>query len=257
MIEKPIDWLEAQLQTLIEGTFARLFRHTVSARDIAVLLLRAMEDNAVLSLEDRSQRLAPDSYQIFLHPDAVTHFVSQYPDLPTRLAALIAELGAQSGYQLHTQPQVELLASSRLAGHKAVITASHSIHSGNQTTAMQPASAAPTEHHVYQPALYIINETKSVSLSKSLINIGRENSNDIVIKDAYISRHHLQLRKRFGAYTLFDVNSRGGTLVNNTAVREHRLQNGDVIHIGHTRLVYTDETAHHHSDDTTQALGPV
>ena len=257
MTEKPIDRLESQLQTLIEGAFARMFRRTVSARDIAVLLLRAMEDNAVLSLEGSSQRLAPDSYQIFLHPDTVVHFVSQYPDLSTRLAALIAELGTQSGYQLHTKPQVELLASSQLAGHKAVITASHSIHSGNQTTAMQSVNIAPTEHHVYQPALYIINETKSVPLGKSLINIGRESSNDIVIKDAYISRHHLQLRKRFGAYTLFDVNSRGGTLVNNTAVREHRLQNGDVIHIGHTRLVYTDETAHHHSDDTTQVLDPV
>lgn len=257
MTEKPIDRLESQLQTLIEGAFARMFRRTVSARDIAVLLLRAMEDNAVLSLEGSSQRLAPDSYQIFLHPDTVVHFVSQYPDLSTRLAALIAELGTQCGYQLHTKPRVELLASSQLAGHKAVITASHSIHSGNQTTAMQSVNIAPTEHHVYQPALYIINETKSVPLGKSLINIGRESSNDIVIKDAYISRHHLQLRKRFGAYTLFDVNSRGGTLVNNTAVREHRLQNGDVIHIGHTRLVYTDETAHHHSDDTTQILDPV
>ena len=256
MIEKPIDRLESQLQTLIEGAFARLFRCTVSARDIAVLLLRAMEDHAAPPLDGSSQRLAPDSYQIFLHPETAKQFVTQYPDISTRLAALIVELGAQSGYQLHTQPQVELLASSQLAEHQAIITASHRIHSRNQTTAMQPASIAPPQRHVHQPALHVVNETKSIPLSKSLINIGRESSNDIVIKDAYISRHHLQLRKRFGAYTLFDVHSRGGTLVNDTAVREHRLQNGDVIRIGHTRLVYTDETAHHHSNDTTQIMDP-
>lgn len=255
MIEKPIDRLESQLQTLIEGAFARLFRSAVSARDIAVLLLRAMEDHAAPPLDSGSQRLAPDSYQIFLHPETAKHFISQYPDISTRLAALILELGAQSGYQLHAPPQVELLADGQLAEHQAIITASHSVDSSRQTTAVQPATAAPPQRHVHQPALYVVNETKSIPLSKSLINIGRENSNDIVIKDAYISRHHLQLRKRFGAYTLFDVHSRGGTLVNDTAVREHRLQNGDVIRIGHTRLVYTD--AQRPSHDTTQILDPV
>ena len=249
MTARPIDKLESQLQALIEGAFARLFGHTVRARDLALLLRRTMEDSA-------GQRRVPDSYQILLNPDTLKPFVGQYPDLPARFAALIVEFSAQSGYQLHSRPQVELLADSQLAGHEVLITASHSLDADGQTTAMQPATiAAPSPP--YRPTLHIIKETKVVPLTQSLINIGRESSNDIVIRDARVSRHHLQLRKRFGAYTLFDVNSRGGTLVNDTAVREHRLQDGDVIHIGYTRLVYTDKTAYRPNDDITQTLDPV
>lgn len=249
MTARPIDKLESQLQALIEGAFARLFGRAVRARGLAVLLRRTMEDGAV-------QGRAPDSYRILLNPDALESFVGQYPDLPARFAALIVEFSAQSGYQLNGRPQVELLADEQLAGHEVFITASHSLAAEGQTTAMQPATAVPPSPP-HRPMLHIIQETKVVPLTQSLINIGRESSNDIVIRDARVSRHHLQLRKRFGAYTLFDVDSRGGTLVNDTAVREHRLQDGDVIHIGHTRLVYTDKTSHRPSDDITQTLDPM
>ncbi len=252
MTEKPIDRLESRLQTLIEGAFARLFRRTVSARDIAILLLRAMEDEATPAAEGM-RRCAPDTYQIFLHPDTVRQFVTQYPDLPTRFGALIVDLSLQSGYQLQAKPQVELLASGSLAEHRAIITASHSLSSDRPTKTMPPVPAALATYQAPQSML-MINETKIVTLRKSLVNIGRGSSNDIVIQDAYISRHHLQLRRRFGTYILFDVNSRGGTLVNDMAVRNHRLQNGDVIHIGHSRLIYTDEAANYYSDDSTQVL---
>lgn len=248
MTARPIDKLESQLQALIEGAFARLFGRTVRARDLAILLRRTMEDSAV-------QGRVPDSYQISLNPDTLKPFVGQYPDLPARFAALIVEFSGQSGYQLRGRPQVELLADSQLAGHEIFITASHSLEAESQTTAMQPATVVPPSPP-HRPMLHIVKETKAVPLTQSLINIGRESNNDIVIRDARVSRHHLQLRKRFGAYTLFDVNSRGGTLVNDTAVREHRLQDGDVIHIGHTRLVYTDKTAHR-PDDITQTLDSV
>lgn len=248
MTARSIDKLESQLQALIEGAFARLFGRAVRARDLAILLRRTMEDSAV-------QGRAPDSYQISLNPDTLKPFVGQYPDLPARFAALIVEFSGQAGYQLHGRPQVELLADEQLAGHEVFITASHSLEVESQTTAMQPATVVPPSPPL-RPTLHIIKETKAVPLTQSLINIGRESNNDIVIRDARVSRHHLQLRKRFGAYTLFDVNSRGGTLVNDTAVREHRLQDGDVIRIGHTRLVYTDKTAHR-PDDITQTLDSV
>ena len=78
-------------------------------------------------------------------------------------------------------------------------------------------------------------------LTKTVINIGRDSANDVVISDVFVSRRHVQLREHFGVYTLFDVNSRGGTLVNNAVVSEHRLQNGDVIRIGHTDVIYADD----------------
>ena len=253
MSGKRIDRLEAQLETWIEGAFARLMHRSISARDIAILLLRAMEDQAIL-LSDGSERIAPDIYRISLHPDAIALFLSQYPDLAERFAELILDLSAQAGFHLYGSPQLEFVADAALPKHKTRISAEHSPESISPTEAMQALVAADPAPP--QQQLLYIDERRVVPLCKPLINIGRESSNDIVIADEYVSRHHLQLRRRFGSYTLFDVHSRGGTTVNNTPVREHPLQNGDVIHIGHTRLVYADEAASPLSDSTTQVLAP-
>lgn len=256
MSEKPIDKLESQLETLIEGAFARIFRRRLNARDIAVVIARAMEDNLAEPFGDDLRYIAPDVYRIFLNPETVKHFVNTYPNLSTRLSYLIVDLGTQSGYRLNREPIIKLLADGKLAKHQFSVYAEHGADNRTSTAAMQPMDMPKVETHVHHPQL-VIGESKIVELKTSLINIGRDEANDIVIDDDYISRHHLQLRKRFGAYTLFDVNSRSGTKVNETRVREHRLQNGDVIHIGHTKIVYTDETSHHHSSGSTQTLDPL
>lgn len=256
MSEKPIDKLETQLETLIEGAFSRLFRRSINARDVAVLIVREMEDHLRDSVDDDPRPVAPDAYVIYLHTDTIQKFLTSYPDLSRRLSALIVDLSTQSGYRLHTKPTVKLLADSQLTPHKALIYADHSAESQASTAAMQPITLPGNKQPIQHPRL-MIGDEEAIDLKKSIINIGREDDNDIVIEDAYISRHHLQLRKRFGAYTLFDVDSRGGTKVNNTRIREHRLQNGDVIQIGRTRLIYTDETTNPSNAETTQTLDPV
>jgi hypothetical protein len=256
MSEKPIDKLESQLETLIEGAFARLFRRTLNARDIAVLIARSMEDNLTKPIGDDPRYIAPDTYRIFLHPDIVKKFVQAYPNLQERLSHLIVDLGTQSGYRLNSTPIIKLLADHKLTAHQFKVSADHGRESHMSTAAMKPMNTPKTNTTVQNPKL-IIGDSQTIELTKSLINIGREDTNDIMIEDAYISRHHLQLRRRFGAYTLFDVNSRGGTQVNDTTVREHRLQNGDVIQIGHTRIIYTDETNNQADIEPTQAIDPI
>lgn len=257
MSEKPIDKLESQLETLIEGAFARLFRRTINARDIAVILLREMEDNLKAPTEDDPHHIAPDQYIIYLHHDTVKKFVHAYPDLSKRLSSLIVDLSTQSGYRLRNKPSVKILADSQLSPHKVTITADHATEARLSTAAMNPVDVNNTPDNMLKHPRLVIGDLRTIQLSKSLINIGREDDNDIVIEDAYISRHHLQLRKRFGSYMLFDVHSSGGTKVNETLVREHRLQNGDVIQIGHTRLIYTDDTDSENFNDPTQSLDPI
>ena len=256
MSANPIDKLERQLQDLIEGAFTRLFRRRINARDIALLLLRALEDQAYLAQAIGTRPVAPDSYAIYLHPDKAARFLARYPDLPTRLARLLAELSKESGYRLYTAPSVSVLADSLLETHQARVTAEHSPAARAKTEKMASVSAGEPLCARAQNAHLHIDGIGAVPLAKSVINIGRESSNDVVIRDAFVSRHHVQLRKRFDVYILFDVDSRGGTLVNNTAVSEHRLQNGDVIRIGHTDLVYADDFWHGSSNGTTQVLPP-
>ena len=253
MSVNPIDKLECQLESLIESAFARLFRRTMGARDIAVLLLRAIEDNAASPATARDKPIGPNLYHIQLNPENVRDFLAEFPDLAARLSRIIINLSEDSGYQLMAEPTVNLLANNRLTTLQAIITAEHSPATSGQTAKMQQVSTIERKSDTQYPLLHI-DGGRVVPLAKSVINIGREKQNDIVIVDDYVSRHRLQLRKRFGVYTLYDINSRGGTRVNDNEVAEHRLLNGDVIAIGHTTLVYSDVNGLGVGDGTTQVL---
>ncbi|MYD09160.1 MAG: DUF2662 domain-containing protein [Chloroflexi bacterium] len=253
MSVNPVDKLECQLESLIEGAFARLFRRAIDARDIAVLLLRAIEDSAFAPKSLRERPTAPDCFQIQLNPAIIRDFLAEYPDLPDRLSRLIVDLSEESGFALSARPVVQLLPDDKLTALEAVITAEHRQAVGGQTARMPPVNADRGQRSARNPALHL-NDARVIPLVKSVVNVGRERYNDIVIADGYISRHHLQLRRRSGVYTVFDVNSRGGTRVNDKSVAEHQLRNGDVIAIGRTTLVYTDENGQTAGDGTTQIM---
>ncbi len=248
MTANPIDKLECQLETLTESAFARLFGRHISARDIAVLLLRAIEDSAINS---QSQTVAPDRYQIRLHPAVVDGFLAEFPDFPMRMARLIRELSQAAGLQIAAAPQVILQRDAQLSHLQARISAEHSPQTPGGTALMQPVSPALQPPAESSSAWLHIDGARVVQLDQPIINIGRDQANDIVIADGYVSRFHLQLRRASGGYRLYDLNSLGGARVNKRAVAEQRLRNGDVIEIGNTSLVYADYSRSQ-IDQTTQ-----
>jgi len=253
MSVNPVDKLEWQLESLIEGAFMRLFRRTIDARDIAVLLQRALEDNASApkSLGDRPT--APDQFLVQMNPANMQSFLAEYPDLPQRLARLIVDLSEESGFILSANPSVQLLPNDNLSTLEAIISAERVPALRGETAKMQPVADDTAQPIAQNPSLHV-GDARVIPLLKSVVNVGRERYNDIVIADGYISRHHLQLRRRFGRYSLFDVNSRGGTRVNDKSVAEHQLRNGDVIAIGRSTLVYTDDNGQIAGGGTTQIL---
>ena len=253
MSVNPVDKLEWQLESLIEGAFMRLFRRTIDARDIAVLLLRAIEDNASAPKSIRDRPSAPDQFLVQMNPAVIQGFLAEYPDFTQRLARLIVDLSEESGFILSAKPSIQLLPNDKLTTLEAKITADRVPAMSGETATMPPVADDAAQRRARNPALHVSDE-RVIPLLKSVVNVGRERCNDVVIADGYISRHHLQLRRRFGFYSLFDVNSRGGTRVNDKNVAEHRLRNGDVIAIGRTTLVYTDDNGQSAGAGTTQLL---
>jgi hypothetical protein len=67
--------------------------------------------------------------------------------------------------------------------------------------------------------------------------LGRLPDNSICLTDGRLSRHHARIEFRDGGYWLSDLGSQNGTLVNDSPViGAHRLQAGDSIVLGTTRL---------------------
>src|SRR5512134_4075540 len=94
-------------------------------------------------------------------------------------------------------------------------------------------------------AKLIVNPTSSarreISLARTLISIGRDPSNDIVLPDAMVSRRHAVIEYRGSQYYLRDCNSSNGSLVNGDRVSERSLRDGDLVAIGTARLLFRED----------------
>jgi FHA domain-containing protein len=256
MNEKHIAQLEARLEELVESAFTNLFRKTVSAHDIAMKLARSMESNLRYVQDADSRPIAPDNYAIHLHPDIQNELQRNLPKLAQILHSHIVDLVSQSEYRLSGNPIVSLIANHDIKAGELDIVATHSQEGDNSTQAMQPI-LIEQEAKPIKPQL-VINGTRTISLIQPLLNIGRGADNHIVLDDTFVSRHHIQLRLRFGMYMLFDVNSRSGTYVNNVLIKEHPLQAGDVIRIGNTQIIYLiEDDKSGMAPSTTQSLDPI
>lgn len=242
MNDQAIARLEAKLERLIEGAFAQLFSKAIRPQDIALHLSRAMEDGIQAAADGDPRPFAPDQYIIRLNPDICDHLLIRQPELSAILIAHLIELASTSGYRLSDTPSIELIAVPQIEPNEIFVDALHQNGTIPSTAVMDRIEIEETP--APQNPQLIINGERTLPLKDPLINIGRSRDNHIVLDDPYISRHHAQLRLRFGVYTIFDTRSQGSLLVNDVVVREHRLQPGDVIRIGKTQLVYLEDTPH-------------
>lgn len=77
-------------------------------------------------------------------------------------------------------------------------------------------------------------------LSSMRMLIGRESTNDIVVRDPNVSRTHAELRLEHGSsWVLTDLGSTNGTFVNGREITAQTLRDGDRIDIGVTSLLFS------------------
>ncbi len=91
------------------------------------------------------------------------------------------------------------------------------------------------------PRLLVISgpiKDSSFLLSANEVSIGRDSSNGVVISDPSLSRRHCSIKREGDHFTIHDLNSRNGTLVNGLAARESPLQHGDQISAGDSVFIF-------------------
>jgi hypothetical protein len=76
---------------------------------------------------------------------------------------------------------------------------------------------------------------QTYDLNKDISTLGRDITNDIVINDPEVSRHHMRMTRGAGGYTIEDLGSTNGTFVNGQRLTGARpLRPGDMIGLGET-----------------------
>lgn len=82
-----------------------------------------------------------------------------------------------------------------------------------------------------------------VQLSTSLLTVGRDTENDVVVNDPYVSRHHFQLAYLSERWHISCLPGAGLLFINGHQTDESDLMDGDQIVIGGTVLRLSENTA--------------
>lgn len=77
-------------------------------------------------------------------------------------------------------------------------------------------------------------------LFKDRLTIGRTDDNDIQLNADYISRRHAIIQTEGDTTRVIDWGSKNGVHVNSKRVKEHFLENGDILTIGNARFRYEE-----------------
>ena len=81
-----------------------------------------------------------------------------------------------------------------------------------------------------------------VPLNKPVVTIGRSKRNDLVLPDQWLSRHHAEIRNEGDTFTIHDLESRNGTLVNGNRIADKaRLDDADTITLGDHQITFMQE----------------
>ncbi len=85
--------------------------------------------------------------------------------------------------------------------------------------------------------------------------IGRTEDNDLVIQHKSVSRNHARIVREGDRYTMHDLGSANGILVNNDEVGSALLSSGDVVELGRVRLRFVEPGEHFElsADDIARA----
>jgi Nif-specific regulatory protein len=79
---------------------------------------------------------------------------------------------------------------------------------------------------------------ESYHLTNARLTVGRDNSNNVQIGDATVSKKHCAIEAVNGSFELVDLESHNGTFVNGIPVKRRPLIHGDVIRVGTSELLF-------------------
>ncbi len=240
IVEK-LNRLESHLQTFVEGHLANLLPTAADlplAKDeFAWQIVAAMQMN--IQRQEDGTLLAPDVFHVRVHPHNLTN-QTEMESLLAELEDLLQRQGDQEGFHFAKPPKLSLVKSDDLGLDEIGVLAWVSQDVLGETEAIQIEPDRDGKN-IPPSAFLIVNGTEVFPLEQTLINIGRKLDNDLVLDDPRVSRQHAQLRAVRGRYIIFDLESTGGTFVNDRRVTQSVLHPHDVISLAGIPLVYAQE----------------
>ncbi len=231
--------LETVFETLVEGSFRRIFGAPLQPLEIARALERAMLAKPLVSAGAID---VPNSYVAHLNPedferlaalrgtierDVANHLERRASDLEFRpIGPIRVQLSADPAV-----PRSTVRAEARF--DESLIGAAPSVEHTRRLEVVAPRAVPPAAG----PALLVVDEAGNTSrVDGEPLRIGRGPDNDLVIADIRVSREHAVIEPVDGGWLIRDLQSTNGTYLDGQRISEARVHAASELSLGGYRL---------------------
>jgi hypothetical protein len=211
---------ERRLERLVEGTFSKAFRGGgLQPVEIGRRVGREMDAGRTLGVRGT---VAPNRFTVWLSADDLERFAGFHEALARELADAAREHGRDEGYTFEGMIEVSLVLAEDAKRGDLRIDA-EIVGGGRGTT-----------------STLVLPDGGRIALGEEPTVIGRMPECAVPLSDPQVSRRHAEIRRDDFGFRVVDLGSTNGTQVNGVVVKDHLLEDGDVIVIGATSLRYQE-----------------
>jgi len=243
-IERSLTKLETRLRAMIEGDASRDGISRKFHNQLLLALTVALRAEVKKkSTEDGQVPIPPDQFTLVL-PIEQAHLLLTHPAALDRLCRKLERYAIQHGTPFSNPPMLRIVADPNAQELQILPVDSQDSTGGTLTIEMDGGyeSAGSSAPRVLPNAFLIVNGLSTFRLNQTVLNIGRDPGNHLILENPRVSRSHAQIRFTAGHFTIFDLDSREGTTVNGVVVTSHLLNPGDVILLAGVPIVYGEES---------------
>ena len=216
---------ERRLGGMVEGFFATTFRSGLQPVELAKRVQREMDANKTVGVREV---WAPNRFVFSLSESDGSRFEQAEQALVAELRRVVRETAAERGWGLVGPPEVEFVVDDGIGKGRFGVEASF------VEGEPEPAAVGGGASLRFLRG----GDGRTVTLTKPVTMLGRLPESDVVVDDPGASRQHARISSANGAFTISDLGSTNGTLVNEQPVGETSLEDGDRITIGTSTLEY-------------------
>ena len=231
---------EDSIDRVVNGAFAKAFKAEVQPVELAAALQREVDDRA--SVLDRDRTVIPNVFHIELSHHDYTRLAVFKDALGNELATLVTNYAGEQHYTLLGQTRVTMSEDDALetgifrvrSEAKAEVTSKVRVVEAIAVEGSEAAApGAPSGGG--QPRLEVGGQ--AYPLVRAITVLGRGTDADIRVEDPGVSRKHCEIVVGTPALVR-DLKSTNGTFLNGAKITESALEDGSVVKIGGTSLVY-------------------
>jgi hypothetical protein len=231
-----IDQVENLIQVVLEKNIFTWLPGGVSIREI----LQKVVDALIIAQRASGAGITYDVL-IKVSPAVYGLWISHQMDL-VELGHVLAHELEEENRVSNCSPIFHVLGDLNLQEDDIDISVVQYQPGSSETTYMKPKITKSGVQKTTVISPYLIDPADNVvNISKTVFNIGRRVDNGLALDDARVSRQHAQIRFSPAGCILFDLNSTGGTFINNNKVIQQKLHSGDVISLAGVTLIYGEE----------------